>query len=92
MAPATMQPNAAQQTAIDAAVAVFDGNGDVVLESWQVIDGAEFHDGEPAPADRLYVEFRYFDPHRADELQFRPGREVHVYGTGGEVLESQDFG
>lgn len=92
MAPPTMQPNAVQQSAIDVAVAAFEENGDIVLESWQVIDGAEFHDGQPAPADRLYVEFRYLDPHRADGLQFRPGREIHVYGTGGRVLECQDLG
>lgn len=87
-----MAGNAAQRIAIDATVAVFEANADVVLESWQVIDGTEFHDGEPAPAGRLYVEFRYRDPHRADELQYRPGREVHVYSTRGQVLESQDFG
>ncbi len=86
------QPNSVQRRAIEASVANFEADADVVLQGWQVIDGSEFHDGEPAPADRLYVEFRYLDPHLADDLQHRPGREVHVYATDGEVLDCHDFG
>lgn len=85
--------NAQQRAAVDAAIATFEANAEVVLQGWEVIDGAEFHDGNPAPADRVYVEFRYLDPHRGEEGGgHRPGREVHVYSTEGKVLECQDFG
>lgn len=85
------EPNEAQRTRIDEAKANF-AESDFVLEEWRVIDGAEFLDGQEPPADHLYVEFRYRDPNLAEDLQDRPGREVHVYGPAGEVLDCHDFG
>jgi len=84
-------PTFAQATAIAEAISSFEADGDVVLQGWQMIDGAEFHEGDPAPADRLYVEFLCLDPHhRIDELQHRPTRTVHVYGTTGNLLECKE--
>lgn len=85
------EPNEAQRTRIDEANANF-AESDFVLEGWRVIDGAEFLDGQEPSADHLYVEFRYRDPNLAEDLQNRPGREVHVYGPAGEVLDCHDFG
>lgn len=85
------EPNEAQRTRIDEAKASF-AESDFVLDEWRVIDGTEFLDGREAPADHLYVDFRYRDPNLAEDLPHRPGREVHVYGPGGEVLDCHDFG
>lgn len=89
--PTAREPNEAQRTRIDEAKANFD-ESDFALEEWRVIDGAEFLDGQEPPADHLYVEFRYRDPNLAEDLRDRPGREVHVYGPAGEVLDCHDFG
>jgi len=86
------EPNEAQRRRINEAAANF-ADSDFVLEEWRVIDGGEFlFDGQEPLADHLYVEFRYRDPDLAEDLQDRPGREVHVYGPAGEVLDCHDFG
>lgn len=85
------EPNPAQRKMIDESVAAF-ADSDFVFEEWRVIDGAEFLDGQEPPPDHLYVEFRYLDPNLAEDLHDRPGREVHVYGPAGEVLDCHDFG
>lgn len=88
---ATREPNEAQRRRIEEAVAAF-ADSDFILEEWSVIDGTEVLDGQEPPAEHLYVEFRYRDPNLAEHLQQRPGREVHVYGPAGEILDCQDFG
>lgn len=87
----TREPNEDQRRRIEEAEANF-ADSDFVLEEWRVIDGAEFADIQEPPLGHLYVEFRYRDPNLAEDLHHRPGREVHVYGPDGEVLDCHDFG
>lgn len=73
------------------AVASF-ADSDFDFEEWRVVDGPQFSDIQEPPLGHLYVEFRYRAPDSPDGERHRPGREVHVYGPDGEVLDCHDFG
>lgn len=87
--PALPAPDARQTQEIEVTVRLFDADPEVELLTWQVIDPAAFL-REGQEADGIYVEFLY----RAldEDPDFRPGREVTVFGDDGTVLDSQDFG